>query len=190
MPPHRPTRKDVATPRNAPTRPLHLLPAARASALLAYATAHAGLCGTHNPITHCYLHRSVGARVPPPAFCPRAHARTLPRLRRRRGASRSPQSHYVAVWRFLRFTTPAPHCPPALARTTGCTHTHHIQLHRHCAHTGHPSICPVPCVLAAHPPLVARLHACCLQPLTPPAPPSQVVSSKGTPCRASSLRRR
>jgi hypothetical protein len=90
---------------------------ARVSALLAYATAHAGLCGTHN-ITHCCLYRSVGARLPPPAFCPRAHACTLPRLRRRRRASRSPQSHDRAVRRSLRHTwrqaPVAPSCCGAL----------------------------------------------------------------------------
>ena len=64
------------------------------------------------PLTHTHIgeaHTDAathpgGAWAGPPAFCPRAHACTLPRLRRRRGASRSPQSHARAVRRSLRHT--------------------------------------------------------------------------------------
>lgn len=117
------TSSPFAAPRNAPTRPLHILAAAHASALLAYATAHARLCAMwhtqHHPNTHC-LHRFVGARVPPPAFCPRAHACTLPRLRRRRWASRSQQSHAMAVRRSLCHThNTCPHAPLVTHRRGG-----------------------------------------------------------------------
>ena len=112
-----------------PHLPLHLLDAARASA-----TAHAGLCGTH--AQHPPLPpRSVGAGS---AFCPRARVCTLPRPRRRHGASRSQQSHARAVRHSLRHTQHPPHRPPALASTTGCAHMLHLWLpatpaaaHRH-----------------------------------------------------------
>ena len=169
-----PPAEDFAAPRNTPTRPLHLLAAARASALLAYATAHAGLCGTHKSNTHCCLHCSVGARVLPPAFCPRVHAFTLPRLRRRHGASHSPHSHARAVRHSLCATQHLPHHPSALASTNGCTHTSSspavLPLRAHRASTD------VSRALRASgpplPPLVARLHACCLQPLTLPHSPT------------------
>ena len=68
------------------------------------------------PLTHTHIgeaHTDAathpgGAWAGPPAFCPRAHACTLPRLRRRHGASRSQQSHARAVRRSLCHTTPAP----------------------------------------------------------------------------------
>ena len=57
------------------------------------------------PFTHTHIGeahtaaatRPGGARRGPPAFCPRAHACILPRLRRRLGTSRSPQSHAGVV---------------------------------------------------------------------------------------------
>ena len=137
---------DFAAPRNAPHTRCTWWP--RSACLFCTSgirhSSRRAVRHTHN-ITHCCLHRSVGARVPPPAFCPRARVCTLPHLRRRHGASRSQQSHARAVRRSLRHTHNT--CPIVLQLSLPppAAHTHIISSYTAtpaaCAHTGHPPAC-------------------------------------------------
>ena len=159
-PPHRSHACTRTTSLHLPfsTRLLHLVASAR---MLCTSGIRHSSCRavrhTYN-ITHCCLHRSVGAKVPPPANCPRACVYTLPRLRRRHRSNRSQQSHARAVRRSLCHTQhPTPSFSSSRLHHRGCAHTpSQATLPRlPLARTGHPPMYPVPCVLVCRPRLLS-----------------------------------